>query len=159
MANLRLIYSTLLNKFLNFVYGERSSMLNLLSLRVSNKQIAQHLESHRAKRLDRVMWVGGLLTFVFLIESIIKTFVTKTGAPVRILSNAIMLALFMAFKVCRLMTTSTRLDEYIIVIIFAVPMILSIVANTNSLPDVLLGPDIDSYRSNFQRQFFSVAIL
>ena len=97
------------------------------------------------------MWAGVLVCVGFLILSCLTAFVSKTGPAVAVLCNGLLVALIFGFMVYRNKTGCTQFNEYVIVLVLAVPIVLSIVANTNSMPEVLNGPGLDDFRANYQR--------
>lgn len=114
---------------------------------------------HQAQKLDILLWLGALVVSGMLVQSCLFAYAWNSGPSVAVLNNGLLLLLIGGLKIVRCKTSSTRFNEYIVILILLVPIFLSILVNTNSLPDRLNGPGIDDFRAHYKRYFYMVAVL
>jgi hypothetical protein len=125
-------------------------MLDLLTLRITNVEVSKNFENHQAKKLDRLLWGGIVANAVYLLNACLNAFAFKNGPLITVLCDALMFILVVSFKVFRSrFRRNTKFHEYIVVAIFAIPVILCSLVNTDCLPKGLLGPGIDDFRPNY----------
>ena len=135
-------------------------MLNHLTLHISNEEVAKNVQIHRAMQLDRLILGGILTTTSYLINSIVAAKINKNGSWIEVLNEVIVLLTLVSYRLFRIFfKAQTSLHEYIVVGIFTMEVILCTLCNTNRLPSSLNGPDVEAFRSLFERDFYIFAVL
>ena len=131
-------------------------MLNLLTLHISNDEVAGNYEQYQVEKVERGI---PLLTFIVIclfIQSCYYAFIVKTGPrlPIVIQVGYFLIAEF-GYRLTKLKFKKTRgLTQIFIVLAFAVPTVTCTLANLNLLPDALLGPGVNVARDYFRATFF-----
>ena len=83
-------------------YSEQTGfMLNLLTLKIDNAEIAQNFQKHQANKLDRLLWGGIAASIAFVVSTSLNAFAYKKGPRVLVLCNALLMVLVVAFKAFR----------------------------------------------------------
>ena len=135
-------------------------MLNHLTLHISNEEVAKNFQIHRATQLDRLILGGILTTISYLIYTIVAAKVNKNGAWIEVLNEAIVFCILVSYRLFRIFfKAQTSFNEYTVVAIFTIEVILCTLSNTNRLPSSLNDPDTEAFRSYFEADFYIFAIL
>ena len=120
-------------------------MLNLLTLHISNQEVADNYEKYQVKKIERGLPFFTFIVFCLLIQSCYYAFITKTGAKLPIIIQVGYLLVFeFGYRIARWRFKATRgITQAFVVLAFAVPTITCTLANLNFLPESLLGPGVN----------------
>lgn len=135
-------------------------MLNYLTLKISNKEVARNLDLHQAQKIDRLLSASIIGGSIYMISSIIDAWLFKSGPWVGALNILCFLPFVTSFRIFRIYRKEhTVFCEYFVILIFAVGVFWCTLSNTNLLPEKLSGPGIDDFRQLFAAEFFIISIL
>ena len=131
-GNFLLYVKSKVNRFM--FKQETGYLLNMLTLRIKNNEIAWNCQQHHARKFDTLFTAFFVCGLWALILSCVTCFITKTGHAVAVLNNALCLFFLIAFKLHRWKTQSTQYRDSLLISLISVPIVLSIVLNTGNLP-------------------------
>jgi hypothetical protein len=142
----------------NHLYIKRAHpMLSLLTLTISDKEVAKDYELHYANKFDRSFWFRAVVFTYSCVQSWQKYF-RGQGPAFALIQDTIILVVNILFEIYRkAFKDSTRYHSYFALTMFIVPVIICSIVNAGCMPERLREPNPNDNRQGYLVFFYGFA--
>lgn len=133
-------------------------MLNYLTLKISNKEVALNFQIHKAQQVRRVLYAWIAISSPLRLLTGILSAKNNEGPWIDVYVATIFLLFGSTYIVLSYVSKKGVLThEYFSCVVFSVSIIACSLSNTNTLPYWLIAPD-NGFRASFEMTFLILAI-